>query len=117
MGKQFQTITERKAIVSALIENRNQSKLTRWADTKLPYEYSLSYTAGAKIGMAYYLTRIPKFEAPPNLEYDEQFLAKALENFDESCLVINTTAKNLLDHKKSSDNFLITRRTIYTQIS
>ena len=58
----------------------------------LPFEYTISHIAGAKIGMADYLSRSPKLEAPSTLKYDEQFVVKAIENFDEACRVINTPA-------------------------
>ena len=58
----------------------------------LPFEYTISQIAGAKIGMADYLSRSPKFEAPPTSKYDEQFVVEAIENFDEACRVINTQA-------------------------
>ena len=96
LGNQFQILTDHKAIVTALTENRGnktyQSRLTRWADRMLPFEYTISHIAGAKIGMADYLSRSPKFEAPPTSKYDEQFVVKAIENFDEACRVINTPA-------------------------
>ena len=96
LGNQFQILTDHKAIVTALTENRGnktyQSRLTRWADRMLPFEYTISHIAGAKIGMADYLSRSPKFEAPPPSKYDEQFVVKAIENFDEACRVINTPA-------------------------
>ena len=50
----------------------------------LPFEYTISHIAGAKIGMADYLSRSPKFEAPPTSKYDEQFVVKAIKNFDEA---------------------------------
>ena len=96
LGNQFQILTDHKAIVTALTENRGnktyQSRLTRWADRMLPFEYTISHIAGAKIVMADYLSRSPKFEAPPTSKYDEQFVVKAIENFDEACRVINTPA-------------------------
>ena len=58
----------------------------------LPFEYTISHIAGAKIGMADYLSRSPKFEAPPTSKYDEQFVGKTIEIFDEACRVISTPA-------------------------
>ena len=58
----------------------------------LPFEYTISHIAGAKIGMTDYLSRSPKFEAPPASKYDKQFVVKTIENFDKACSVINTPA-------------------------
>ena len=68
-GNQLQILTDHKAIDTALTENRgnktNQSRLTRWADRTLPFEYTI---------------------------YDEQFVVKTIENFDEACRVMDTPA-------------------------
>ena len=96
LGNQFQTLTDHKAIVTALTgiggNKTYQSRLTWWADSMLPFEYPISHIAGAKIGMADYLSRSPKFDAPPTSKYDDQFVVKTTENFDEACRVINTPA-------------------------
>ena len=96
LGNQFQILTDHKAIVTALTENQGnkkyQSRLTRCAERILSFEYAIFHIAGAKIGMADYLSRSPKFEAPPTSKYGEQFVVKAIENFDEACRVINTPA-------------------------
>ena len=96
LGNQFQILTDKKAIVTALTENHGnetyQPRLTRWADRMLPFEYTISHIAGAKIGKADYLSSSPNFEAQPKSKYDEQFVVKTIENFDEACRVINTPA-------------------------
>ena len=96
LGNQFQILTDHKSIVTALTENCGnktyQFRLTRWADRMLPFEYTIPQIAGAKIGMADYLSRSPRFEAPPKSKYDEKFVVKTIENFDEACRVIITPA-------------------------
>ena len=58
----------------------------------LPFDHTISQIAGAKIGMADYLSRSPRFEALLKSKYNEKFVVKTIENFDEACRVINTPA-------------------------
>ena len=46
----------------------------------LPFEYTISHIAGAKIRITDYVSRSPKFEAPTTSKYDEQFVVKTIEN-------------------------------------
>ena len=104
LGNHFQISTDHKAIITALTENRGnktyRSRLTRWVDKLLPFIYTISHILGAKIGMADCLSRSPKFEALSTSKYDEQFVVNTIENFDESCRVINTPEENPLDIEK-----------------
>ena len=64
----------------------------------LPFIYTIY--AGVKIGMADCLSRSPKFEALSTSKYDEQFVVKTTESYDEACMVINTPEENPLDYEK-----------------
>ena len=84
LGNHYYTLTDHKALVSALKENRgnrtNQSRLTRWADRLLPFEFSILHISGINIGIADYLSRNPKLPAPPQTKYDEQFVIKSFKS-------------------------------------
>ena len=61
-------------MISALKEHRRrkpyQSRLTRWADRLLPFDYGISHVPGATFGLGHYLSRNPTFDAPPTSVYD-----------------------------------------------
>ena len=68
LGNKFEILTDHKAIISAPKEHRGnkpyQSRLTRWADRLLPFDYDIRHVPGATLGMVDYLSRHPTFDAP-----------------------------------------------------
>ena len=49
------------------------SRLTRWYDRLVPYDFTVEHRQGSKMGMADYLSRFPSAEAPETSHYDENF--------------------------------------------
>ena len=66
LGKEFVIATDHKALVSALDENRSnktyQSRLTRWIDRLLPYQFKVVHIPGIDMGIVDYLSRDPNDE-------------------------------------------------------
>ena len=62
-GVQFKVISDHKALMSVLKPNRGNkpfsSRLTRWVDRLLPFEFDVVHVAGRTLGMADYLSRHP----------------------------------------------------------
>ena len=49
------------------------SRLTRWLDWLIPFDFRIEHKPGAKIGLADYLLRNPSREATPISTYDNMF--------------------------------------------
>ncbi len=77
-GRPFEVITDHQALLSALPPNRGNktffSRLTRWVDKLLPYNFVVNHQSGEKIGLADYLSRHPTSAPDPVTEYDEEFV-------------------------------------------
>ena len=62
-GVQFKVIPDHKAIMSVLKPNRGNktfsSRLTRWVERLLPFEFEVVHVAGRTLGMTDYLSRHP----------------------------------------------------------
>ena len=62
-GKDFSVITDHRAILSVLKEHRSNksynSRLSRWIDHLLPYNFTIERTTGAKMGLVEYISRNP----------------------------------------------------------
>ena len=75
LGNHFQVLTDHKAIVSALNENYNnksyQSRLSRWADRLLPFDFEVTHVPGVTLGIVDYLSIYPTFSAPAPSIYDK----------------------------------------------
>ena len=82
-------LTEHNAIISALKTNRgnktHQSRLTRWADRLLPFDFDIFHISGCKLGIVDYLSRFPTFEAPRPSSFDEQYVVKCNSRFFDAC--------------------------------
>ena len=86
-------LTDHKAIISALNENYNnktyQSRLSRWADRLLPFDFEVIYVPGVTLGVVNYLSRYPTFSAPKPSNYDELLVVKSIEAFNRALAFIN----------------------------
>ena len=62
-GEKFQIISDHKALASVLKPNRGNttfsSRLPRWVDGLLPYEFEITHAPGRVLGFADYLSRHP----------------------------------------------------------
>ena len=87
-------LTDHKAIISALNENYNkksyQSRLARWADCLLPFDFEVTHVPGVTLGIVDYLSRYPTFPAPEPSKYDELFVVKSIEAFHKALSFINS---------------------------
>ena len=97
LGNHFVVLTDHKAIISALKTNRgnktHQSRLTRWADRLLPFDFDIFHISGCKLGIADYLLRFPTFEAPRPSSFDEQYVVKCISLFFDACDYLDEWAK------------------------
>ena len=110
LGKEFVIATDHKALKSALEEHRSnktyQSRLTRWVDRLLPYQFKVINIPGRDMGIVDYLSREPNGDPWPEFELDERFVVTSIEIFHKAldCLssrFIETDQKidvNILEH-------------------
>ena len=71
-------VTDHKALVSLLNGNNKKNKtmfsrLRRWLDRLIPFDFQVEHKPGAKIGLADYLSRYPSLEPQPVSTYDSMF--------------------------------------------
>ena len=62
-GTKFQIVSDHKALTSVLKGNKNNktysSRLTRWVDRLLPFEFEIAHAPGRTMGITDYLSRHP----------------------------------------------------------
>ena len=78
LGRKFLMVTDHKALVLLLNGNNKKNKtmfsrLTRWLDRLIPFDFQVEHKPGAKIGLADYLSRHPSLDAQPVSTYDSMF--------------------------------------------
>ena len=82
-GKHFKVITDHRALLSIMKENRSNksynSRLTRWVDRLLPFQFDIEHLPGAKMGLVDYISRNPSQKAKKVSAYDEEFIVAKLK--------------------------------------
>ena len=100
-GKPFTVITDHRALLSIMRENRaNKSRLKRWVDRLLPFDFTIDHLLGSKMGLVDYISRDPQQKAVNLFAYDEQFIVAKLD-------VNKRSAKRFLFNVKASINSII----------
>ena len=88
-GRSFTLITDHQALVSALNSNRSnktyQSRLTRWIDRLIPFDFDIKHLSGSKMGLIDYISPHPVGKPQPPAYWDEHFVVALIDNFI-SCL-------------------------------
>ena len=67
------------------------SRLTRWLDRFIPFDFQVEHKPGAKIGLADYLSRHPSLDAQPVSTYDSMFTVAKISRI-RSALGLETEA-------------------------
>ena len=87
-GSGFEVITDQKALRSSLSTNYRKktyhSRLTRWADRLLPFNFTIKHLAGKDMGFTNLISRIPLEKALPRLQYGEKFVVANIDKIKKS---------------------------------
>ena len=97
---EFTLQTDHRALLSALNENQGnktyQSRLTRWVDRLLPFNFNLEHIPGKNLGFADYLSRHPKNSPPPPSEDNTKYIINLINDFKFGL------TKNSLEHTSAN---------------
>ena len=78
LGKQFSILRDHKALIGALKDDKYtktaKSRLTRWADKLLPFDFTVEHLPGKDMGFVDYISRHPSGEPVPLSLDDEKFV-------------------------------------------
>ena len=109
--KSFTIITDYRALLSILKERRSNksytSRLTRWVDHLLTFDFNIEHIPGAKMGLVDYISRQPNQEAKVTNIYDEEFAVATITRFRDAiaAICVNTTRQNCQSQHFSSVNY------------
>ena len=80
---EFQTVTDNKALLSALLANHGNktmpSRLTRWVNRLLPFKFEISHLPGKDMGFTDLLSRLPSGKALPISHYDDELVVASID--------------------------------------
>ena len=100
-GKPFTVITDHRALLSIMRENSSNksynSRLTRWVDRLIPFDFSIDHLPGSKMGLVAYISRDPQQKAVNISTYDEKFLVAKLDVIKRGAKRFLLNAENYVD--------------------
>ena len=119
-GKPFTVIADHRTLLSTMRENRANksynSRLTRWVDRLLPFDFLIDHLPGSNMGLVDYISREPQQKAVNISFYDKQFIVAKLDAIKRSakrfllnaehytnCAVRNPLIKPASNNPHSSD--------------
>ena len=108
--RKFLIVMDYKALVSLLNGNTKKnktmiSKLTRWLDRLIPFDFQVEHKPGAKIGFADYLSRHPSSDAKPVSTYDSMFTVAKISQIRTALgLKKEVFSKGKLESPKANNN-------------
>ena len=72
------------------------SRLTRWIDRLLGFDFNIEHIPGAKMGLIDYISRQPNQEAKVTNKYDEEFAVATITRIRDAiaAIYVNTTTQN-----------------------
>ena len=94
-GKYFTVLKDHRALLSILKTHRSnksyKSRLTRWIDRLLPFEFNIKHIPGTRMELVDYILRQPNQKAKSITQYDEEFMVATISRIRDA---ITTTFSN-----------------------
>ena len=91
-------MTDHRALLSILKEHRSNksynSRLSRWIDRVLPYNFTIDHMPGAKMGLVDHISRNPYARAKKISTYDEHFVVATISKIRDSKKHLITNKQN-----------------------
>ena len=91
LGHHFIVQTDHRPLLSILKKRTSkihQSRLTRWYDRLIPFNFKIKHIPGTKMGLADYMSRNPSERATPTNEYDENFIIATIDIIRETLNIL-----------------------------
>ena len=118
-GKSFTIIADHRALLYIMKNHRSNksynSRLTRWVDRLLPFDFNIEHIPGAKMGLVDYISRQSNQEAKVTNKYDEEFAVETINRICDviAAIYVNTTQQNCQSQQLSSVNYTHSTRASY----
>ena len=81
-GKDFTVLTDHRALLSILKSHRSNksynSRLTRWIDRLLPFDFNIEHIPGTPMGLVDYISSQANQKAKSITQYDEEFMVDTI---------------------------------------
>ena len=102
-GKNFIVLTDHRALLSVLKSHRSNksynSRLTRWIDRLLPFDFNIEHILGTRMGLVDYISRQPSQKAKSITQYDEEFMVATISRIHDAITFLFSLSNKIPFHK------------------
>ena len=103
-GKTFTVLTDHKALLSVLKSHRSNksynSRLARWIDRLLPFDFNIEHIPGTRMGLVDYISRQPNQNAKSVNQYDEEFMVATISRIRDAITSLFSQANKIPFQKR-----------------
>ena len=107
-GKNFTVLTDHRALLSVLKSHRSNksynSKLTRWIDRLLPFDFNIEHIPGTRMGLVDYISRQPNQKAKSITQYDEEFMVAAISRIRDAITSLFSHSNKIPFNKRHTNS-------------
>ena len=104
LGKTFTVLTDHIALFSVLKSHRSnksyKSRLTRWIDRLLPFDFIIEHIPGTRMGLVDYISRQPNQKAKSVTQYDEEFMVATISRILDAITSLFSHSNKIPFHKR-----------------
>ena len=103
-GKNFTVLTDHRALLSVLKSHRSKkpykSRLTRWIDRLLPFDFNIEHIPGTRMGLVDYISSQPNQRAKSITQNDEEFMVATISRIRDAITSFFCHPHKILFHKQ-----------------
>ena len=103
-GKTFTVLTDHRALLSVLRSHRSNkshnSRLTRWIDRLLPFNFIIEHIPGTRKVLVDYILRKPNQKAKSVTQYDEEFMVATISRIRDAITSLFSHSNKIPFHKR-----------------
>ena len=107
-GKNFTVLTDHRALLSVLKSHRSNksynSRLTRWIDRLLRFDFNIEHIPGTRMGLFDYISRQPNQKAKSITQYDEEFMVATVSRIRDAITSFFCHSNKIPSHKRHITN-------------
>ena len=102
--KNFSVLTDHRALLSVLKSHRSNrsynSRLTRWIDRLLPFDFNIEHNPGTRMGLVDYISRQPNQNAKSVTQYDEEIMVATISRIRDAITSLFCHSNKVPFHKR-----------------
>ena len=107
-GKNLTVLTDHIALLSVWKSHRSKksynSRLTRWIDRLLPFDFNIEHIPGTRMGLVDCISRPPNQKAKSNTQYDEEFMVATISRIRDAITTLFSHSNKIPFQKQHHTN-------------